>query len=182
MTALAHALVVGGSGMLAGFSKGLLAEARTVAIAARNEARIRAIDPRIIPVVCDYNREDECLAGIRSHCRVHGAPDLCVAWIHSRSPEFRRALAALVKERGHFVQVLGSATADPAHPERLAAYRAVSDGLAVETTLVVLGYVVESSGSRWLTDEEISSGVAEAVRSGAGLHVVGTVEPWSARP
>jgi hypothetical protein len=38
------------------------------------------------------------------------------------------------------------------------------------------------SGSRWLTNQEISAGVIRAVDGDAPLSMVGVVEPWSARP
>ena len=47
---------------------------------------------------------------------------------------------------------------------------------------VILGFVVEGGKSRWLTHEEISGGVIEAVQKDAERYIVGTVEPWSMRP
>ncbi|NLG69565.1 MAG: hypothetical protein GX496_08420 [Firmicutes bacterium] len=47
---------------------------------------------------------------------------------------------------------------------------------------VILGFVVEPSGSRWLTHDGISPGVLEAIDRDAPRWIVGTVEPWSARP
>jgi hypothetical protein len=47
---------------------------------------------------------------------------------------------------------------------------------------VVLGFVVENGKSRWLGGDEISSGVLAAIQSGEPLKVVGTLEPWGAKP
>ena len=63
---------------------------------------------------------DDWLARFASALAALDAPDLVVAWIHGRLPETRRTLAKHVKPGGRFVQVLGSAHGDPAHPERLA--------------------------------------------------------------
>ena len=171
-----HALVVGGSGMLAGCSRRLLRVCKTVTVMARNESRIRAIAPEIVPFVGDYSAHiaGAALGGL--------SPDLLVAWVHGRLPDFRRALAKCVRAGGRFVQVLGSAHGDPSRPERLAEMQSMADGLPVFYQAVVLGFVVQGARSRWLTDDEISQGVFGAIESRAPLCVVGTVEPWSARP
>lgn len=79
--------------------------------------------------------------------------------------------------------MLGSATADPSHPDRLAKAAAVAEGLAnCRLRQVVLGFKVEPGGSRWLTNAEISDGVLSAVTGDLAHSVVGQVAPWSARP
>lgn len=110
-----------------------------------------------------------------------GPVDLAVAWFHTLKIAAPRRLAE--RMQGRLFQVLGSATGDPSHPDRLLAAAAVAHGLPnCALRQVVLGFQVERGRSRWLTDEEISRGVLEAVRSDAAFSVVGTVEPWSARP
>ena len=178
MNQFRHALVVGGSGMLAGCCRALLDVSDMVSVMARDERRIHAIAPAVHAVLCDYKDEDAFASAIASCDR----PDLVVAWIHGRHPEIRRALAECVSPRGRFVQVLGSAHGDPSHPERLAEMAKAAEGLPVIYQAVVLGFVVETGHSRWLTSDEISSGVFAAIRSGAPLSIVGTVEPWTARP
>jgi hypothetical protein len=46
----------------------------------------------------------------------------------------------------------------------------------------VLGFVVESGTSRWLTNAEISAGVGHALESEEPVTIIGTVTPWAARP
>jgi hypothetical protein len=178
MRRFAHTLVVGGSGMLAGLCRSLVTCSGKVSVLARSERRIRAIAPDVEPVGCDYNDGpalSEALAAL-------APPDLVVAWIHGHAPTARRAFAECVSVDGRFVQVLGSAHGDPSHPERLAEMARATEGLPIDFQVVVLGFVVESGRSRWLSNDEISAGVFAAVESGAPLNVVGTVEPWSARP
>jgi hypothetical protein len=145
---------------------------------ARNDRRIRAIAPQIEPVTCDYN-DGTALAETLSSIE---PPDLLIAWIHGRAPAARRALAECVAAEGRFVQVLGSAHGDPSHPERLKEMAAAAAGLPIDYSAVVLGFMVEGGRSRWLSNDEISNGVFAAIEAGAPLSVVGTVEPWSARP
>ena len=178
MKTFEHALIVGGSGMLAGACHSLCARAARVSVLARNEKRIRSIAPTIEALACDYNNGvalTEILSAIEP-------PDLVVAWIHGRAPHARRALAECVRAEGRLVQVLGSAHGDPSHPERLKEMEQAADGLPIDHQSVVLGFVVENGKSRWLNNAEISSGVLAAIDSAAPLHIVGTVEPWSAKP
>jgi NAD(P)-dependent dehydrogenase (short-subunit alcohol dehydrogenase family) len=178
MTRFRHALIVGGSGMLAGLCRTLCSSADTVSVLARNEKRIRAVADDVESIACDYNNGTALAETLSSL----DAPDLLVAWIHGRAPQARRALAEHVAAEGRFVQVLGSAHADPSHPERLAEMAHAAEGLPIDYQAVVLGFMLENGRSRWLTNEEISSGVLAAVESGAAHSVVGTVEPWSAKP
>jgi NAD(P)-dependent dehydrogenase (short-subunit alcohol dehydrogenase family) len=178
MTRFAHALIVGGSGMLAGLCRSLCDSADHVSVLARNEKRIRAIAADIEPIACDYNNGvalSETLALLEP-------PDLVIAWIHGRAPHARRALAECVRAEGRFVQVLGSAHGDPSHPERLQEMEHAADGLPIDYQAVVLGFVIEAGESRWLSNAEISEGVLAAVESAAPLRIVGSVDPWSARP
>ncbi len=173
-----HALIVGGSGMLAGLCRALAEHGTRVSVLARNEKRIRAIAPSVEAVVCDYN-DGTALAEVLGMIE---PPDLIVAWIHGRAPHARRALAECVAAEGRFVQVLGSAHGDPSHPERLVEMEQAVEGLPIDYSAVVLGFVIEGGKSRWLTNDEISAGVLAALESAAPLSIVGTVEPWSAKP
>src|ERR1700744_5940538 len=98
--------------MLAGLCRSLCGCSEHVTVLARNEKRIRAVARDVEAVACDYNNTialAEALALLEP-------PGLVVAWIHGRAPAARRAFAGSVAAEGRFVQVLGSAHADPAHP------------------------------------------------------------------
>ena len=47
---------------------------------------------------------------------------------------------------------------------------------------VVLGFKKEAGSSRWLTNDEISDGVLEAIKLREMCHIIGTVTPWDQRP
>jgi hypothetical protein len=173
-----NVLIVGGSGMLAGFSRTMCDHADRVSVLGRNEKRIRAISDEIEPIPCDYN-DGVALSEALSQI---AAPDLVVAWIHGRAPHARRAFAESLVADGRFVHVLGSAHADPAHPERIAEMEKAAEGLPIDYQAVVLGFVLEAGKSRWLTNAEISDGVFAAIAAQAPHSIVGTVEPWSAKP
>ena len=178
MSRFAHVLVVGGSGMLAGLCRSLCDCSDRVSVLARNEKRLLGVSAAIEPLVCDYN-DGVALAEVLGSL---SPPDLVIAWIHGRAPQARRALAECVAAEGRFVNVLGSAHGDPAHPERLVEMQKTVEGLPIDYQSIVLGFAVEAGKSRWLTEAEISNGVFAAIEAGQPLSVVGTLEPWSAKP
>lgn len=53
---------------------------------------------------------------------------------------------------------------------------------ALQYHQVQLGFKIEDSHSRWLTNEEISQGVIDSIQHDRLLHTVGTMEPWEKRP
>ena len=173
-----HVLIVGGSGMLAGLARKLVDWSEQISVMARNERRIRAIAENIVPVVCDYNDG----AALSEALSLISAPDLVIAWIHGRAPNARRALAECVAADGRFIHILGSAHGDPGHPERLGEMEKAVDGLPIDYQAVVLGFVRQTGASRWLSNDEISAGVFAAIETEQALAIVGTVEPWNARP
>ena len=170
-----HVLVVGGTGMLSGLVEALAGDGGRLSLLSRRASQHPG------GFDCDYHDEAGFRAALEAAVLRHGPIDLAVAWFHTLKIAAPRMLAQQV--RGRMFQVLGSATADPAHPHRLGSAAAVADGL-VDCRLrqVVLGVRVVGDRSRWLTNDEISAGVLEAVRSDRPLSVIGQVEPWSARP
>lgn len=144
---------------------------------ARREDRVRAIAPQIIPIACDYND-----AGAMASALEGQTPDLVVVWIHDAMLALRRMLVEHVRPGGRLVQVVGSGHGDPSRADRVEKKKAVTAGLPVAGQIVVLGFVVENAGSRWLTDTEISDGTFAAIESGAPFIIVGTATPISLTP
>lgn len=168
-------LVVGGTGMLSGLVEALAGDGGRLSILSRRASGFARDGVTGFDV--DYYDEAAFVAALNTV----GPVDLAVAWFHTLRIAAPRRLAERVQ--GRLFQVLGSATADPSHPERLRAAASVADGLAgCALRQVVLGFQVDAGRSRWLTDAEISGGVLEALRADAPFAVVGRVEPWSARP
>ncbi|HYE03803.1 MAG TPA: hypothetical protein VD963_11295 [Phycisphaerales bacterium] len=188
-----HALVLGGTGMLAGVCLGLADRGCAVSVVARGHARLAALARRsaglagpINPVPVDYHDHGALAAGIRAAGMAHGPVRLVVAWVRSSATGTLELVCDLVaSERAprDVLHVRSSAAADP-----MDRATARSQALALERLpgvryrQVVLGFVHEQGSARWLTDAEIAAGVLGALDSGASLTVVGTVRPWSARP
>lgn len=165
-------LVVGGTGMLLGLVRELLAAGDEVWTLARHAPDMT--HPRLHPLMVNY-RDSDALRRVLTPL----APfDRAVVWIHSTAPEAPFVVAGAV--RGPFFHVLGSAAADPSRPDDGRRTRFAAQG--TDHREIVLGFVREGARSRWLTDAEISAGVWEAVRGDLRRAVVGTVTPWEARP
>lgn len=186
-----HALVVGGTGMLAGVSLWLAKQGRMVSVVARGRERLEALALRgasregeVCPVRVDYHDNEHLRRSLEVAVSAHGPPDLAVCWIHSTAPRAIRTVGEVVSDCSDAVRLLhvrGSTTADPSRPDpELEAVLASFPGLNYE--VVVLGFVLEGRRSRWLTHDEIASGVIRAIRQPAPKTVVGTLEPWSKRP
>ena len=172
-----HILVVGGTGMLSGLVEALAGDGGRLSLLSRRSSQA----PIGTGYDCDYNDDQAFAAALDAAVARSGPVDLAVAWFHTLKIAAPRLLAEQVN--GRLFQVLGSATADPAHPGRLARAAKVAEGLPeCRLRQVVLGFRCEAGGSRWLTQAEISDGVLDAVRSDRASTIVGQVEPWSLRP
>ena len=170
----AHTLVVGGAGMLSGLCEALAGDGGRLSLLSRQASGPNGF-------ACDYHDAASFAAALQAAVARSGPIDLAVAWFHTLKIEAPRLLAQQVQ--GRLFQVLGSAAADPAHPWRLETARKVAEGVPdCELRQVVLGFKIEAEGSRWLTNDEISGGVLEAVRADRALTIIGQTQPWSAKP
>jgi hypothetical protein len=172
-----HTLIVGGTGMLSGLTRALAGDGGRLSLLSRHASAFPGVDG----FDCDYYDEAGFRAALDAATARAGPIDLAVAWFHTLQLPAPRLLAERVS--GRLFQVLGSATADPSHRERLAMARAVAaDFPLCAVRQIVLGFRIEAGRSRWLTDDEISGGVLDAVRSDRAHTIIGQVEPWPARP
>lgn len=175
-----RALVVGGTGMLAGVVEALATRGWSVTVVARGHHRLDAVARLSEVAACRADYRD--LASFESAVRAALPVRLVVAWIHSTAPEAPAQLARLVADADRpvpFYHVLGSA-AGRAPASSSATELAGSPG--IDYRQVVLGYVREQNTSRWLTHAEIVAGLLEAIDAEAPRSVVGRLEPWSERP
>ena len=186
-----HALVVGGTGMLREAALGLVERGHAVSVVARNARRLEALRIKakvmggiLRPVCVDYRDADALAFGIGEAVAELGPARLAVVWAHSSAPHAPFVVAERLAKAGgptDFFHVLGSAAADPSQPDaRRSEGFSKFDGVAYHE--IVLGFVLEPGGSRWLTDDEIAAGVLRAIDLRAPRTIVGIVEPWTARP
>lgn len=181
-----HALVVGGSGMLRGLCLALAGRGLTVTVIGRTPQRLARLvkdsndlPGRIHTLAVDYRDDDYLRRALAMVTPKFGPITLAAVWIHSTAPHAPYSVAEFIQ--GRYFHVLGSAVADPSRPDdtRRARFEAIP---AIVYHEVILGFVPGPFGSRWLTDDEISAGVLQAIDEDQPRFIVGTVEPWSARP
>lgn len=187
---LTHTLVVGGTGMLrkatlyfATLGHDVSVVARTVSSLERLEREAEGMAGRIHPIALDYREQAALAAGLDEAIRLRGPIGLAVCWIHSVG---REAFPTIVRKMSvsprswRLFHVRGSGGSDASwlNPSPVRE-TVVAPGLYRE---VMLGFVPLGTGSRWLTNEEISDGVIEAVDTDAERSIVGVVEPWELRP
>ncbi|MGM0837233.1 MAG: short-chain dehydrogenase [Bacillota bacterium] len=177
-----HALVIGGTGMLSEVSLWLAGEGYHVSVVGRDAERMQrltAMCEHISPVLVDYKDEIQFAAGLERAKEENGPVELVLAWIHSDAPQaLGQVISAVSEQRGEWslYHVLGSR----------ADLREVKKSVRIPASCsyhqVQLGFVLEGDGSRWLRNDEIASGVVEAVAARREISLVGVLEPWEKRP
>jgi molybdopterin-guanine dinucleotide biosynthesis protein A len=150
-----HAVVVGGTGMLADLTRALAARGRPVTSIARRPA---GLDPGVTSVQLDYRDKASLSAGLARAVEERGPVDLAVCWIHTDVPDAPRAVADALAPGGRLVQVFGTRV-----------WPLLDVPLHVAYRRVLLGSV----DGRWLRHDEISEGVLEAVDADRPVTVVG---------
>lgn len=176
-----HALVVGGTGMLSDVTLFLKKEGYFVSVIGRDPSKYeRFSEPSNSTFLSvDYHDDDQLLPKIQNTIKQHGTFHLIVAWIHSSAPNaLRIILEESAKANGEFrlFHVLGSSS----NLEKIKEAAAVPENCLYRQ--IQLGFILEGSGSRWLTNHEIASGVIQAIKEDNPINVIGVLEPWEKRP
>ncbi|MFF0739618.1 hypothetical protein ACFYVL_04375 [Streptomyces sp. NPDC004111] len=176
------ALVIGGTGMLAGVVRHLTAHGRTTAVLARDHRTLTALAEsctgpgRVVPVAADYTSgARELRDALRGAARPTGPFGLAVLWVRTpHRPDVHRAVAGVLAADARVVEVVGSAAADPAGPApetpepfRNRPYRRVVLGFT-DRDRSGPGAGSGAGGTRWLTHREICEGVLAALRGPEG--------------
>ncbi|MFC4558158.1 short-chain dehydrogenase [Virgibacillus kekensis] len=180
-----YVLVIGGSGMLRKVCHYLNEKNGDVFVIGRNRSRLEAVKnsgrypERLHGISVDYEDSTRFGAALADLFNKHGTPGLVVSWIHSTAPDALPLLKDMITEHvlnadWRLFHIQGSArffekenTSVPGN----CLYRRV-----------YLGFILDNDQSRWLTHDEISNGVIEAIDSDQEETVVGTLEPWAKRP
>lgn len=150
-----HALVVGGSGMLAKTSLWLADNGYLTSVVGRNEKKLNKLVKRnssITPISVDYYNEDQILGMIGSEIENASTNEWELYHVLGSSKnldEIDKSIDISAKCLYHQVQ---------------------------------LGFILYGNRSRWLTHDEISNGVITCIQNKLKKFVVGTLEPWDKRP
>lgn len=190
--ALPHALVIGGTGMLRQATLELARRGRCISFVARTPSRLEAVRAAaaglpgtIHPIRADYLKTGRLMSLLREAIESRGPIDLALCWVHLTAPDAIPAIAELLAsscdDAVRLVHVIGTGSDD--QPDDVAGIEArVRAHARILYRKVQLGFVREGSEQRWLTDQEISRGVIEAIDADADHFTVGVIEPHSRQP
>ncbi len=159
--------------MLSGLCRRLASDGWTVSMVGRGRAKLaRAAggDARVVPISVDYEDLDAFAAALNLAVAERGPIELAVCWIRSWAPGSLLAAAAAVAPRGRLVHVIGSQRGG-ASETPIAELRERDD---LRYQQVKLGQALEAGRPRWLTDDEISAGVYDAIALETDSFLVGT--------
>jgi NADPH:quinone reductase-like Zn-dependent oxidoreductase len=167
-TPLGRVLVVGGTGMLAGATRRLAAQASALTLVARNPGPLAA-DLGARSVALDWAAPD---APSRVAAIWDGF-DLAVIWLHDDAAHLARPFEDLLRPGGRVIRVHGSRSVDPV----VRAARDPDPRPGLHRQVVILGWhpdPLAAGGRRWLADDEICAGVLAALDHPAlGALIVG---------
>jgi len=181
-----RALVLGGTGMLAGLASWLVRDGWLVVLPSRRYSPLPDVDQgpseshgKALWVEARWERP---LRLARDAAKALGGPaDLLVCWVHGGYRlSVLDAVAPLLADGAPVVEVHGESVGDPLR--KLS--ETVSPLLAGHPMhQVVLGYVREGTQTRWLTHTEVVDGVLVAVKRAledapVTEHHVGELKPW----
>ena len=150
-----HAVVVGGTGMLAAATRMLTTRGHAVTCIARRNADLgRGVTVEQV----DYRDTGALRAALARATQSRGPIELALCWIHTDAPEAPRVVAEALALGARLVQVFGRRVWPLEDVPLHVAYRQV-----------LLG----SIGGRWLSHGEISACVLEAIDADRPVSVVG---------
>lgn len=181
-----HILVVGGSGMLKEACLTLAQNGHIVSVIGRSMNKLeelKHIEPSIHIfnlISLDYTDSELLKSKLAQTIKEWGPIECAICWIHSTAPQAPYIVAEHLKKDSPFFHLFGSAFADPSKDPQ-----AVIQSFSIypiQYHPIVLGFILEENTSRWLTHKEISQGVLKAFNAPQAINIIGTVNPWSARP
>lgn len=161
-----RSLLVGTTGMLAHAARWVIDRSQKSFLVARHASAVGELvsSTAVFPLDLDYRDTSVFMRGLEQSGALAGT-DLAVLWIHDSGAEAARALdEVLAGNSGLIVTVRGSQRLSklagaPAHERR-------TTGGAVRRVTVTLGSKPQGGGRRWLTWDEMSNGVIDAICAG----------------
>lgn len=172
-------LFIGGTGMLLPAVQMLLARGERVLTVARHPERAGS-DPLLRSIQGNWAAAASMATAIRKEIPRETLIGKAIFWVHEPyATEVHRALSSLLAEDATVVHVVGSSRGNPTKDP-------VPDVYAQPRTYrrVILGFQGQKGQTRWLTDDEISTGTIGALdhKGEEKEFIVGRIEPWEDHP
>lgn len=174
---LKHVLIIGGTGMLKGAVISLLDEYDIISVLSRNDEKFNNLKTeagnrakKLNRIKCDYTDYQELTAQLIKAIGELNEISLVISWIHSTAA-LAPAIAAKVinhqRTKCNYYDIIGSTG-----ESRESSFTPFEN---ITYHKIQLGYIKEGDANRWLSDEEICSGVIEAVKGGKKESTIGEV-------
>ncbi|OBR46981.1 hypothetical protein [Paraburkholderia tropica] len=161
-----HALIIGGTGMLNSASRYLSKHASHVTLVSRDgdAARQRLSFPHANYISADWTMPAVFIDRLKPALALRPV-DLILLWMHRSGREARLSLLNAVRgSNSRIIDVHGSGAADVM--ERIAQRRLEVSQAGCRYNAVLLGSLLgDNQSPRWLTHDEISRAVIEAVQT-----------------
>ncbi|WP_146816439.1 Rossmann-fold NAD(P)-binding domain-containing protein [Alkalibacillus haloalkaliphilus] len=179
-----HVLIVGGTGMLRDATLWVANQARFVSVIGRTEEKMEQVtrdQSNVNAILADYKNEKQLMSKLQEAQKLYGSFDLVVAWVHNIPG--KDPLSVIMKSVNNNNEwSLFHVTGSSADLEEIRASLEVPS--YCRYSQVQLGFMVDESlnRSRWLTHNEISKGVIDAINKQKDQYIIGQLEPWDQRP
>lgn len=178
---LKHALVIGGTGMLADVSLWLAETGYQVSVIGRTIEKHRKLvektmKPEVITsIAVDYSNYLLLEEQVRKTIEKNGPISLFVSWTPKRkSLEIINKVLSEQKDSWELYQIKGS--------RRYFENESLLIPPNCQHRSIYLGFIIGNSQSRWLTNHEIASGVIDNIKEGNTESIIGTLHPYDKRP
>jgi hypothetical protein len=189
---MAHILVVGGTGMLRPLVKALIKIGNDVTVLARTASGFERLrldltqseQQQMHPRIVDYRNLEQLSQTVEIAIKERGALSTVIAWIHSDAIESDKIIYDVAyndQPNFRYFKILGS-SADDSSLYKIDLNTQSQTLFGKCYRRVVLGFILEGETSRWLTNDEISQGILEAIEMDQTQFTVGVTRPWSLRP
>lgn len=170
-------LIIGGTGML---RKVVLELGRNsvILVTGRREERLKELagnNPNIFIFSGDYT-DAIFIENLQEEIKNFSGIFDVIAWVHQEGNKVHQEIFKLFNDQKsyRYYHVLSSKWGNPKiiHPAKVEA-RSFNN---LDYRQVILGYMNDRGKKRWLSDEEISDGVMEALRAETSVYYVGISE------
>ena len=168
-------LVIGGTGMLLDACKHF-AQSNNVYVVSRHE--LDTAYENIFHIKADYTKPEEFLKIITESFKNKKFPEKIIVWIHSTGDDTIDLLFKYIISNHPHIKVFhikGSGNFNPSNARKIILQN-------INYFEIILGFILRNDASRWLTNEEISAGVIEAVNIERESFTIGVTEPWEMHP
>lgn len=171
-------IIIGGTGMLEKASRDIAKEEHELILISRNPNKLaRELDAKSL--VLDWMRKSDvqaCIGRLQSEPKA----EILITWIHNIGLWCLPLFENLLIPGGRSLRIHGSAAGDPAEGIKTDPAPLRDD---IVRQHVVLGWVQETDGRRWLTNDEISEGVFKAFKSSdSRAMIIGQIQDTRTNP